>query len=443
MEHLVLVAVPGEGDSQVATLLAESPGISVRRRCADLAELLAAAAAGLGTVAIVGADLAGFDREAIRHLHASGLVVIALADSPWQHDRMLAIGVDAALAAVKELVPAISLWARSATTAPDGSATQPPVLPALNEEEVPSPAAQAVADVRATIAPTVAEAFLSSPVATSANNEVERLGPGRMLAVWGTTGAPGRTTVAVNLAAELAAKGCKVLLVDADTYGGAVAQVLGLLDEAPGIAAACRAAAADMLTGPELLKLAPALNPTLRILTGISRASRWPELAVGALEAVWAAAREVADYVVVDTGFCVETDDNAFDSFAPQRNQATRAVLGGADEVITVARADVVGIARLVRFLAEDDAETLPAERKLVINQVRRDCGGRDVEATVARFTGVAPDVIIPYDEAVERSRFVGAPLAAVTKTSPALLAIRELADSFEPVQSRRARRRR
>jgi hypothetical protein len=41
--------------------------------------------------------------------------------------------------------------------------------------------------------------------------------------VWGPTGGPGRTTVAVNLAFEAAAIGGEVLLVDADTYGGAVA----------------------------------------------------------------------------------------------------------------------------------------------------------------------------------------------------------------------------
>ena len=76
--------------------------------------------------------------------------------------------------------------------------------------------------------------------------------PGSTIAVWGPAGAPGRTTVAINLAAEIAACGHRVVLVDADSYGGSIAPALGLLDEAPGFAAACRLAASDSLTALEL-----------------------------------------------------------------------------------------------------------------------------------------------------------------------------------------------
>jgi Mrp family chromosome partitioning ATPase len=47
--------------------------------------------------------------------------------------------------------------------------------------------------------------------------------PHTLVAVWGPKGATGRTTVAVNLAFEAAPLVGEVLLVDADTYGGAVA----------------------------------------------------------------------------------------------------------------------------------------------------------------------------------------------------------------------------
>ena len=66
--------------------------------------------------------------------------------------------------------------------------------------------------------------------------------PGAVVAVWGPHGAPGRTSLAIALAAEFAAAGLRVVLADADTHAASVAPALGLLDEAPGFAAACRLA---------------------------------------------------------------------------------------------------------------------------------------------------------------------------------------------------------
>src|SRR4029450_11154857 len=82
-------------------------------------------------------------------------------------------------------------------------------------------------------------------------------GDGRMVAVWGPTGAPGRTTVAATLAGQLAVVGHEALLVDADTYGASVAQALGMLDESAGIAAAARAANQGALDVRRLGTLAP------------------------------------------------------------------------------------------------------------------------------------------------------------------------------------------
>ena len=61
---------------------------------------------------------------------------------------------------------------------------------------------------------------------------------GRVVAVWGPAGAPGRTTVAIGVADEAARLGVSTLLADADPYGGTVAQTLGLLDESAGLALA-------------------------------------------------------------------------------------------------------------------------------------------------------------------------------------------------------------
>jgi len=124
-------------------------------------------------------------------------------------------------------------------------------------------------------------------------------GAGKLIAVWGPTGAPGRTTLAVNLATELADLKVRTLLADADVYGGVVAQVLGFLDEAPGLAAAARLANNGQLDVPALAGVAVVAGPDLRVLTGISRADRWPELRPAALEQVWALARSLAAVTVV------------------------------------------------------------------------------------------------------------------------------------------------
>ena len=50
---------------------------------------------------------------------------------------------------------------------------------------------------------------------------------GAVVAVWGPAGAPGRSTVAVGLADELSRLPRASLLIDADSYGGVVAPLLG------------------------------------------------------------------------------------------------------------------------------------------------------------------------------------------------------------------------
>ena len=57
------------------------------------------------------------------------------------------------------------------------------------------------------------------------------LARGRILTVWGPAGAPGRTTIAIELACELARDGRRVALVDADAHAPSIAMLTGLPDE--------------------------------------------------------------------------------------------------------------------------------------------------------------------------------------------------------------------
>jgi len=272
---------------------------------------------------------------------------------------------------------------------------------------------------------------------------------GAVAAVWGPTGAPGRTTVAVTLADELAGLGCTALLVDADVYGGTVASVLGLLDESPGVAAACRQAAGGRLDAATLAALCWQLAPRLRVLTGIPLASRWPELRPGAVGPVLSAARALADFTVVDCGFCLETDEElSFDTVAPRRNGATLAVLDDADLIVAVGAGDPIGMQRLVRGLAElrDTAVSTPVH--VVLNRVRDGVvpgdTARELTGALERFAGQSAAALLPADpRAVDAALAGGRLLSESSPGSAFRQAVREFAGTLAGVDPEQVHRRR
>lgn len=431
MELGVLTAVAGAWEAPVVGALERSrSGVVVVRRCVDLADLLAAAAAGQARAVLLSADLRRLDAEALSRLEVAGLAVVGMApaDDAAQAGRLRALGVvhvvaadapageivDAVVTAVRELEARVASG-QVGTSDPSGSLGRVPSLDG------------------------------AQPGAVGGR------GQGRVVAVWGPTGAPGRTTVAVALAAELAALGPEVLLVDADTYGASVAQVLGVLDEAPGVAAACRAASAGTLDEAVLARIAPVVSPRLRVLTGIPRPSRWPELGAAGLEVLWQVVRSTAAWTVVDCGFALERDEElVYDTVAPRRNAATLTALAAADVVLAVGAADPVGLQRLVRGL-DDLAEASPGSvPRVVVTRVRASAVGsnprRRVAEALGRYAGVENPVLVPDDrEACDAALLAGRTLAEHAPASPARLAMADLAADLAGVApparaSRRAR---
>jgi MinD-like ATPase involved in chromosome partitioning or flagellar assembly len=270
----------------------------------------------------------------------------------------------------------------------------------------------------------------------------------RIVAVWGPTGAPGRTTVATTLAAEVAARGAEVLLIDADTYGGCIAQTLGLLDEAPGIAAACRAAEQGTLDLPALAGLAPQVVPGLRVLTGLPKAERWTEVRAAALARVLELSRSLVSLVVIDCGFCLEDDEElSYDTVAPRRNEATLTSLADADTVIAVGGADPVALQRFVRGLQE--LGTVPSPQPLpVVNRVRSAAVGSRPETRIAaslqRFAGLEAVRFVPDDPAaLDAAGLAGRSLVEQAPESPVRAAIADLASVVAPWTAPRALHRR
>lgn len=383
-----VVTVGDSRDDLVGGLERLHGPVSVVRRCSELAELLAACQSGLARAAVVAAGSEELTASLVDRLSAVGVVVIALTDNPEETVRLRTIGV----AAEARAVDAAALAARISAAVAQLSGTGEGPGPAAGDGAAPVAAAGQVP--RSSGAHTVT----ASPGAK-----------GRIIAVWGPAGAPGRTLVAANIAGELAAEGHSVLLVDADSYGASVAALLGLLDEAAGLAQACRLADQGLLDADALLRIAttvPTKAGALRVLTGITRADRWTELRAAALTLVLERAREIADVTVVDTGFCLEADDEiGFDSGAPRRNAATLRSLELADTVFAVGAADSIGVPRLVRGLAELRAAVPQAAPQVVLNKVRTSAVGRSPErqlrAAWERYGPSAPlSAFLPSDPA-------------------------------------------
>jgi len=412
----------------VAALERGDLGVAVVRRCVDLADLLATASTGSARAALLSADLRRLDREALSRLAVAGVAVVGLVPpGDEEAERQLRqLGV-------VHVLPSDSTPQQLSDA----------VLGAVASRGAPTAGARAgLGDPRGALPELPRHPGASDELATSP-------GSGQVVAVWGPTGAPGRTTVAVGIASELALLGRSTLLVDADVYGGVVAQLLGLLDEAPGLAAACRLANAGSLDVAGLAELARTVSPDLRVLSGIARADRWPELRPAALEVVLEQARSLATVTVVDCGFAVEQDEElAYDTSAPRRNGATLAALELADTVLAVGSADPVGLQRLVRGLGELRDAVPGTQPVVVVNRLRASAVPGDsraeVRAALERYAGVSDPRLVPLDvEGVDRAVAAGRTLAEASPSSPTRLALAALAASLvgEPAPTRARRR--
>jgi Flp pilus assembly CpaE family ATPase len=385
-------------------------GVAVVRRCVDLADLLATATTGTAQAVLLSADLRRLDRDALARLETARVAVVALVapgDGTVER-RLRQLGC-------RHVLPADSPPERVSAMVRDA-------VSELAAGVAASPAAgqptSTYADPRSAL-PYVTPHLDEAP--PSANGTVS----GKLIAVWGPAGAPGRTTVAVTMASEAARMGISTLLVDADTYGGCVAQLLGLLDEAPGIASAARLANSGSLDRQALARVARSVQPHLRVLSGINRPQRWAEVRAPALGTVWSVARTLSPLTVVDCGFSLERDEElAFDTAAPRRNGATLVTLEAADVIVAVGAADPVGVQRLVRDVAELREFVPHTDLRIVMNGVRRGPVGPDPEVQLGqaldRYAGLGVAAFVPYDRAgCDAMLSAGRSLAECAAASP------------------------
>ena len=365
---VVLVAGGGAAwEAGALEVLAARSGVVVLKRCVDVDDLLAAASSGQADVAVVGLDAHGLDLGAVDLMRRHGVRTVAVvpAGTPPEAAQVRASRIGLRLLVAEEQVSLLG--------------------DAVTASEEPEVDATVVRDE----APVEADPEPVAPVE-----------PGRVVAVWGPAGAPGRSTVATTLAATVAARGRRAVLVDVDPWGGSVAQQLGILDEVSGLLAAARLSGSGVLEErfPTVLR---ALGRHLEVLTGLPRADRWPEVREGVVEEVLdLAARR--GHVVVDAGSTLERDPALDLAGRPGRTGATLAAVGVADDLLVVGTADPVGLSRLARGLVDLAEETGGRPVHVVVNRWRPSLGwsATEVEQMVRGFGEVASTTFLPEDQA-------------------------------------------
>jgi len=419
----VALALP-LADEQRLVADAGRHGHRVVARCSGADDLAAQLETARPELAVAAAAPQYLSSRVVAACDAIGVRLLVVAASVQERRFAATLGV-------VDPVDAPFEWGRRAPAAAVAVAAPAPTPAAAVDEET------RVRPERVTAGAPSAASVPGAPGAPGAWSAHRR---GTIVAVWGPEGAPGRTSLAIALAGELADasrdRGATIALADADTRAAAIAPALGLLDEAPGFAAACRLAGSGSLDRAQFERIAQphrAGRGDIQVLTGLGRASRWPELTTDRVSGVLTTARDWAEVTVVDVAAGFEHDEELMtDLNAPRRNAATIEVLRSADLVVAVGAADPIGLARFLRAHAEL-AELVEPDRVLsVINKVRSSAIGLNPSAqlrqTLARFGGIEAPVLVPWDpSAFDAAVLSGRALLDAAPRSAARAAVKEL----------------
>lgn len=378
----VTLAGDSEREAALATEFSALDEVELVFRCVERVEVLAAIRAGnLDAIVSIGAP-SWLDAQTAEEATTSGIQLIGLADNALEDERLERLGARVLDADVS---------------------------------------ARDVVDACRTV---------SEPGARRGAPEAS-VGPsGSMIAVWGPKGSPGRSTIAVEVASELAAGGAETVLIDADSYGGDILQLLGVVEELPTVLWAATAAASESLEKGEFLSNVRRASPSGPIvLPGLPRSDLWAEISDFGWRGLLRFCHESFLYTVCDVGFCVEAD--AFSPYASSgggRNRMARATLTAADKVIAVCRANPIGIKNFIWSFRELDGIVNPEALFIVVNRIHSS-ERREVADILYRHLGRRPIAMVP-DRPQEFARAVsnGSSLLEARPNSDVRAAIRDVA---------------
>lgn len=233
-----------------------------------------------------------------------------------------------------------------------------------------------------------------------------------VIAVTSPHGSTGKTTVAINIALELAAEKARVLLIDGDIQGPAVANHFALTQQPAGLQAALRIASQQRFDLEQLERLSFQFQrSTLRIMPGSQNFPSQPfdqEPVANLLET----ARSGYEFTVVDLGSL------SADAIGTQ-TELTDTIISLADRRIVVCLADPIGIFRLLGIENLIAASIKPVD--LVMNRVRNSViasARREIDITLQRLSTLEPKAYLPDDpQHIDQAVRTGVPATSLSRT--------------------------
>jgi MinD-like ATPase involved in chromosome partitioning or flagellar assembly len=255
----------------------------------------------------------------------------------------------------------------------------------------------------------------------------------RTVCIWGPSAA-GKSTVALNLATELALLEKRVLLIDADSEAPALALMLGITENPPGLTAALRLIQSDRLDEQQWQRITERIEferTGFDFLAGLSSPRRWPEVVPDALEALIAWVANRYDFVIIDAS--AGLDPLVIDSEKlMSRHAAAQFLVSNCQLTLAICAADVISVNRFLWAVRQ----LRPNSFTTVANRVRSQALGsnpnRQLADTLHHFAKLSPHTFLPEDSACDASLLAAKPLALQAKNSKLREALRLLAIDLE-----------